>query len=668
MPATSTPRGSGTTVTATERLPRRLFVVPLAIGLVLVALNLQWLRLYQLQNAPTADALVYLSEAYRDFWLVRDAGPGAVLAKYTSGMQQTAPTVWWCAGVMFLLLGTNPANAYLVLGLAYLVWIGGGVALAWRLRPGDRLFALASGLAVALLPSTVTYGLRTFMLDMAAAAVYVWATVLLLDSDVLRRRRAAIVYGAMCGLTLLVRTASLPFFLAHAAMLAIRRRQWPSYLNGALAVLAGILVAGWFLVPSLPRIYTYYGYWAQAGAGETKKDGSFLHGMWFYGTLLWTFHLSPQVFRVYAPLVLAGLSLAVPSVWRRLPASSAQDDREGLIILIAFLLVPLMMFSLYPSRALWVDFPLAIGYVLLPLVAWRIVVPSTRWFWVPVLALLLPMGSTQLQAVIRSPQLLPSVDWREREALRAIFDDATRRGLSRVRLGSTGIHQHNALGYEYWVLANAFPVWRGRVDVAAIGRTESPAELARMNASADYVVTLENFDGSWHPNNRAAPEASRLLLRQGFRALKPSIALPDGSTLVILAKAVSAGLPPPEADGWHLNGVSVRVVNPGRVGLRLRLRGTLLRGRGERATIELVRLDEMPSGNASNGAPWTGLTTSGPNLDAVIDVPSSVFAASAEATLSLRSSWAHDPASQPAAPERRRLAFRWLTVSTEALP
>ena len=45
-----------------------------------------------------------------------------------------------------------------------------------------------------------------------------------------------------------------------------------------------------------------------------------------------------------------------------------------------------------------------------------------------------------------------------------------------------------------------------------IGRTDSAEELAKMNSGANYVITLENYQADWHPNNKVAPAANDLLM------------------------------------------------------------------------------------------------------------------------------------------------------------
>jgi hypothetical protein len=152
--------------------------------------------------------------------------------------------------------------------------------------------------------------------------------------------------------------------------------------------------------------------------------------------------------------------------------------------------------------------------------------------------LILTLGYTQARFLIGAPSMTGgNNDFREREVLRVIFADAQKQGLNTIKLGNTSIHQHNSLSYQYWTLANYFPRWRGRLMGVPIGRTEVPGELAKMNSSADYVITLGNYQAEWHPNNRAAPAANRLLVEHyGMRALPVQFDLPDGTTLTILAR------------------------------------------------------------------------------------------------------------------------------------
>ena len=118
-----------------------------------------------------------------------------------------------------------------------------------------------------------------------------------------------------------------------------------------------------------------------------------------------------------------------------------------------------------------------------------------------------------------------------------ILEDAQYRGKREIIIGNTAIHQHNYLSYQYWILANYFPGWRGHVSGINLGRTDSAANLAKMNVNADYVITVENFQKKYPPNNVVAPEANSILQNQyGMVYMPLSFDIPGGCTIRILRK------------------------------------------------------------------------------------------------------------------------------------
>ena len=63
-------------------IPYRTFLWPLLVGVIVVLVNMQWLQLYELLNAPQADSLVYLTEAYNDYWAMRNLEFPYLFEKY----------------------------------------------------------------------------------------------------------------------------------------------------------------------------------------------------------------------------------------------------------------------------------------------------------------------------------------------------------------------------------------------------------------------------------------------------------------------------------------------------------------------------------------------------------------------------------------------------------
>jgi hypothetical protein len=525
-----------------KQFSSKLLLLPIFLGVIVGLLNLEWMKVYQLINAPKADSLVYLTEAYRDYWILRDEGIAKLFAKYVAGSHQTSPMLMWGGVVSFLFLGLSSANAYVFIAAAYLTWIAGVVYLAWQIR-SDGSYAIASGILAALLPSVVLHGLRSFMLDFVAAVPFIWATAMLLKSDLLRRRREALLYGLLCGMAILFRTTIAPFFLAHlliVIVLAVIRKRSINFVNAGLAVLVGIAVAAWFLIPNLSRILGYYGYWATVAGVETGEF-SYSDNLAFYLGLLPFYHLSFSLFI----FVVSWTGLAILALMGKMIINKSDRDRNvsltvpgGLMALLLLGLVPMLILSLYPSRAASVDFPYIAAFVLIPPLLWREVMPNSKLFYIPMAVLMLAFSMLQFNYLVRAP--FPVSEFqnsREREVLSFILDDAEKRGLTHISIGNTAIHQHNSTSYQFWVLANYFPLWRGKVDGTALGRTDSADELAAMNKDADYVIVLENYKADWHPNNLVAPAANRLLEnRYGMTLLGVRWLLPDGVTLRVLTK------------------------------------------------------------------------------------------------------------------------------------
>ncbi|MDO8465371.1 MAG: hypothetical protein Q7S46_09005, partial [Gallionella sp.] len=192
--------------------------------------------------------------------------------------------------------------------------------------------------------------------------------------------------------------------------------------------------------------------------------------------------------------------------------------------------------SIYSSRAVSVDFIFIAAYLILPLLLWRTIFQNSKLFLFPTFIMLIAFWIAQFKILLQAPNTaVERIDYREREVLSHILADAEARGLSSIKLGSTAMHQHNCLSYQYWALANYFPRWTGRVFTVPMGRPNSADELARTNKDADYVIVVENFRLDLNPNNVAAPAANNILqTRYGMAPLTKRFDLPDGATVRVL--------------------------------------------------------------------------------------------------------------------------------------
>lgn len=521
--------------------PLKILLLPLLVGTLIALLNIKWMQLFQLLNAPQADSLVYMTESFNDYWSMRNGDISGLFKKYfLDGNQQTSPLLWWLASLSYFILGLNPVNAYIVIAIIYLMWIAGVIYLAWGIYP-DYKYTLTCGLIAALLPSAASHGLRHFMLDFAAAAPFIWATAFLLKSDLGFKRREVIIYAVLCGITILFRTTLVPYFISHLIIvffLAVSQKKHPHYGNMLLAILVGTLTCGSFIFPNIERIFSYYVYWSN----QTPAIGtphSFFNNLGFYFNLVDEFHLKKFAFTALLIIFfLATIRLIYMLRRNILKAKQLKTVFNGLMILLPLAFVSTAILSFYSSRAATIDYPFIVVYLMVPTLLLRVVSNKPQIFWIGAGIMILTLGSTQASFLIK-PQSkeFPEIDYREREVIQMILDDAQYRGKKDIIIGNTATHQHNYLSYKYWVLGNYFPRWRGHVHGVSIGRTNSAAKLAEMNASADYVITVENYQVKYPPNNVVAPEANRILeSRYGMAYMPLSFDVPGGVTIRILKR------------------------------------------------------------------------------------------------------------------------------------
>lgn len=495
--------------------PFNIFLLPLLSGALITFFNIQWMQLFQLLNAPQADSLVYMTESFNDYWAMKNGDITGLFKKYFwNGNQQTSPLLWWLAAFTYFLLGLEPINAYLVIAVIYLIWITGVIYLAWHIYP-DYKYALACGFMATFLPSVASHGLRNFMLDFVAAAPFIWATAFLLKSDLGFKRREVIIYAVLCGMTVLFHTTLAPYFISHLIIiffLAISQKRHPHYRNIGLAILVGGFTCGCFIFPNIERIFEYYGYWASQ-AKTNGESTSFLSNLSFYFNLVQNFHIKwPAVVVSLTISLIASIRLIYMFITGTLAKKQVKIIKNAMIILLSLTLVSTAILSLYSSRAATVDYPYIAAYLMIPPLLWRLVSEKVKTFWFGTVIMIVALAGSQAYYLISSPSKeIADIDFREREALQMILEDADRYGKKKIKIGNTPIHQHNSLSYQYWILANYFPNWKDRVEVVNIGRADSAEDLARMNAKADYVITAENYFANWHPNNVVAPEANKKL-------------------------------------------------------------------------------------------------------------------------------------------------------------
>ena len=643
-------------------IPIKVFLPPLIAGIVVTLLNLQWMQMFQLLNAPPADSLVYMTESFNDYWSMRKGDFYGQFEKYVlRGNQQTGPLLGWLAALSYFLFGLSPVNAYLVIALIYLLWVAGVVYLAWCIVE-DSKYALVCGLMAAFLPSVAAHGLRNFMLDFVAAAPFIWATAFLIKSDLGFKRREVIIYSILCGITILFRTTLVPYFISHLVIvffLAISQKRHPHYGNMALAVLVGGLTCAWFIFPNLERIFGYYGYWASQ-AEANGSSTSFLSNLGFYFNLIQKFHFKTLATSVAIAISLIAIgSLAYNFIKRILEQEQIKIIKNALIILLPLAFVPAIILSLYSSRAATVDYPYIAAYLMVPPLLWRVASKKVGIFWLSSGIMILALAGTQAHYLVLSPSKeVAGVDFREREVLQMILNDAEINGMKDIVIGNTPIHQHNSLSYKYWILGNYFPRWRDHVEGATIGRTNSAEVLAKMNAEADYVITAENYQANWHPNNVVAPNANIILQNlYGMAYMPRSFDVPGGVKIKVLKnKRPHVTISKAETDGWHQNSVPVTLWNPKHKPVKLKISGNLFQAKAG------SKFANITFSSASNSTKQFTQKTNSKVIDLTFPVPLDFFDSKGIAKLILNSSWAGQPSSTSNSLDSRNLAFQNLNL------
>jgi len=85
--------------------PLKILILPLFVGTVIALLNIKWMQLFQLLNAPQADSLVYMTESFNDYWSFKNGDISGLFKKYfLDGNQITSPLLWWLAVLNYFLL------------------------------------------------------------------------------------------------------------------------------------------------------------------------------------------------------------------------------------------------------------------------------------------------------------------------------------------------------------------------------------------------------------------------------------------------------------------------------------------------------------------------------------------------------------------------------------
>lgn len=512
----------------------------LLLSVLLAVVNRWWLQRNTMVNPPSYDTLVYQNQSFSDLELIKTEGGLSYFKRYCRGetFSPHVPPLYISLGTLsYLIAGRDPINAYLVNHFFFFLFSWSVYSL-FRYAGAGRVLSLLGMVLVSYTQSLTGFVVRHFMTDYAAAAMYLLASLLLLRTSRLRRMPAAIGYATAAGLSLLIKSSLLLYYLPHLLIILSwllaagkhSKRQWG---NLGLTLGVGLALTGWFYIPNLGRILGYYLSWAGSHSSVTRSAGkisSTLDVLLYYARNLNRFHFGGVHLRhgsstlwVWGTLSLVcGLALG----WRWHTGAGWRNRRAGLLFVI--LAGQYLVLTVYPSKVLVVDFSLLPFYFLVP-VAYLCHGPMRAngfvWARAVILAVFLPLTFLSVwratRMLVQPAPLDERLDWKVKETLAAILDDARHAGLSQVVVGSTPMHPfYTSENLLFYVLHGDFPEWKGRFQPAGLGITDKPEDLFSFVENCDYVVTIDGWQGLEHlPNNQAAPQVSQWLAagRGGFR-------------------------------------------------------------------------------------------------------------------------------------------------------
>ena len=315
-----------------QRCDVALLLSALAALLIANVLFLAWER-YSFIGDEAAH-LVYGVQAYHDIGRLFE-------------MTEWPPLPYLPGVVLFHLFGPSRSTAV----MSNLVWVWITILSVYWI--GRRLFDRRVGLVAVLvtLGFPITLGLsRMYLAENAWAALTTASVALLLTTERFERRGASLAFGACCGLGLLTKLA-FPVFLAppllvHLARpLAARSFGKRQFVNLGLAALAALAIALLWYTPESFHVRSTSLY-------STEENPLFftVEGYW-RGLLLYVYSM--------VDFSMSYLGYGVLAVVAYLAASRR---RSALLELVAWFVVPLLLFSIFPKRAaryLYPGFPAA---------------------------------------------------------------------------------------------------------------------------------------------------------------------------------------------------------------------------------------------------------------------------------------------------------------------
>ena len=249
-------------------------VLAFVVGVCLVG-NIFWLTRHFLTIPPPWDQAFYLYMGVRYLWALSDHGLGALVREFIGLSPDVAPLFPLTSIPLYLLFGPSRLVAHLT-NVFYLFLLLLGVYLLGVHIYGRKAGFLAT-FVMATFTATVNYS-RDYLLEFPATALVTLALYAFLRAEEFRRRSWCLAFGALAGLSVLTKTMVGVFFIGPFLFTLgglIRRRQFDSaiFLNSALAVSVGVLVASMWWGPNFRAAFGYLVYYGFQGGSEPYSKG-----------------------------------------------------------------------------------------------------------------------------------------------------------------------------------------------------------------------------------------------------------------------------------------------------------------------------------------------------------------------------------------------------------
>jgi 4-amino-4-deoxy-L-arabinose transferase-like glycosyltransferase len=341
------------------------------LGLVVLALNLWWVAGHREPGSYDVDETGYLATAFGIHRSLVSEGPLAGIAA-AFHPSPSGPLVPLLAGLALSLLPTTLTTALAVQGVLVVVAAVAAAGIVSRL--GSHRSAILTGLIVCALPAMLCSA-RTFQFASAAAAGLLLATWALFASQRGTRRWPMAMFGAAVGAMLLARTMTIAFLPALALMAGIEvRKDRHGLTNSLVAGVTAVAVAGpwWFRSRSALTDYLLgYGYGRQEASYTSGSRWSSAAG-----------RLATALGDVRPPLVVVGmvvLLLALRSVMRRRRTlSPLTDSSRRMLCVAAGVAAGYAALFTTTNQGVWFELPVELLLVVLVVACGSHLMPAPR--------------------------------------------------------------------------------------------------------------------------------------------------------------------------------------------------------------------------------------------------------------------------------------------------